>query len=68
MDRTLEDIQNISSAIFGKYNVDISIDKDVYTYLIRKEDNNESSCRITSVPFNWGNYYISYLFSIFYIL
>ena len=22
----------------------------------------------TSVPFHWGNYYISYLFSIFYIL
>ena len=51
MDRTLEDIQNISSAIFGKYNVDISIDKDVYTYLIRKEDNNESSCRIKKTSF-----------------
>ena len=41
MDRTLEDIQNISSAI----------DKDVYTYLIRKEDNNESSCRIKKTSF-----------------
>lgn len=30
MGRKIEDIHNISSAIFGKDNVDISIDKDVY--------------------------------------
>lgn len=30
MDRKLEDIQNVSSAIFGEDNVDISIGKDVY--------------------------------------
>lgn len=30
MDRKLEDIQKVSSAIFGEDNVDISIDKDVY--------------------------------------
>lgn len=34
MGRKLEDIQNISSAIFGKDNVDISIDKDVYIITI----------------------------------
>lgn len=34
MDRKLEDIQNVSSAIFGEDNVDISIDKDVYIITI----------------------------------
>lgn len=34
MGRKLEDIRNISSAIFGKDNVDISIDKDVYIITI----------------------------------
>lgn len=34
MDRKLEDIQKVSSAIFGEDNVDISIDKDVYIITI----------------------------------
>lgn len=34
MGRKFEDIQNVSSAIFGKDNVDISIDKDVYIITI----------------------------------
>lgn len=35
MGRKIEDIQNISSDIFGKDNVDINIDKDVYIITIR---------------------------------
>lgn len=34
MGRKFEDVQNVSSAIFGKDNVDISIDKDVYIITI----------------------------------